>query len=122
MNKLFVDELMQQIEVAADQAGLEPAFPQLKLQQGLPLLREYHNVEPRPPLLGRTRYEQLWVRINQVVRRVAAHAVEPAVAQQNEYNAALLDAMEQLIAADAMLHGAVVALRAEQYPHEQHDA
>ena len=112
--QIQVDQLQRAIEAAAAQAGPEPAFPQLELQRLLPALREYHAVEPRPPLIGRTAYERLWVRINQVVRRCAAHAVEPAVAQQNEFNRALLDTLERLIEADAVLRGAVVARRAEQ--------
>jgi hypothetical protein len=109
---LRVDELQREIDAAAAQAGPEPAFPQLELQRLLPILREHHVVEPRPPLIGRTAYERLWVRINQVIRRFAAHAVEPAVAQQNEFNHALLDTLEGLIQADAALRGAVVAQRA----------
>jgi hypothetical protein len=109
-----VDELQREIDAAAAEAGPEPAFPQLELQRLLPLLREYHTVEPRPPLIGRTAYERLWVRINQVLRRFAAHAVEPVVAQQNEFNRALLDTLERLIEADAALRGAVIARRAEQ--------
>jgi hypothetical protein len=111
--QIRVDELQQEIETAASQAGPEPAFPQLELQRLVPALREYHAVEPRPPLIGRTSYERLWVRINQVLRRFAAHAVEPAVAQQNEFNRALLDTLERLIEADAALRGAVIACRTE---------
>jgi len=119
-----VDELQQQIDATAEQTGVEPAFPQLELQRLLPVLREQHVVEPRPPLIGRTTYERVWVRINQVVRRFAAHAVEPAVTQQNEFNRATLELLEGLIAADAALRGAVVARRAEQatrIKHEDHD-
>jgi hypothetical protein len=87
-------------------------MPQLTLQQLLPVLREQQSVEPRPALIGRTRYERLWARINRVVRRVAAHAVEPAVAQQNEFNAATQVALEGLIEADAALRAAVIELRA----------
>lgn len=114
-----VDDLQQQIEKAAAHAEAEPEFPQLELQRLLPVLREQHTVEPRPPLIGRTAYERVWVRINQVVRRFAAHAVEPAVAQQNEFNRATLDLLQGLIAADAALRGAVVARRAEQATRHQ---
>jgi hypothetical protein len=115
MAEIDVDNLMGEIDAAALLAGPEPAFPQLELQQVLPELREYHAVEPRPPLIGRTRYERLWVRINGVLRRGAAHAVEPAVAQQNESNAALLAALEELVRSDAALRAAVVALRAAEH-------
>ncbi|HEY0737596.1 MAG TPA: hypothetical protein VGD69_21940 [Herpetosiphonaceae bacterium] len=114
-----VDELQRQIDEAAEHAGAEPDFPQLELQRLLPVLREQHVVEPRPPLIGRTAYERVWAQINQIVRRLAAHAVEPAVAQQNEFNRATLDLLEGLIAADAALRGAVVARRAEQAAHHQ---
>ncbi|HEY0604521.1 MAG TPA: hypothetical protein VGD58_16495 [Herpetosiphonaceae bacterium] len=116
-----VDELQRQIDEAAEHAGAEPGFPQLELQRLLPVLREQHVVEPRPPLIGRTTYERVWVQINQIVRRFAAHAVEPAVAQQNEFNRATLDLLEGLIAADAALRGAVVARRAEQADRSQND-
>jgi hypothetical protein len=112
MNTIHVDNLMREIEEAAAHGGPEPPFPQLAMQQLLPALREYHAVEPRPPLIGRTRYERLWVRINQLLRRVASHAVEPAVTQQNESNTAVLDALEQLLRADAGLRSAVAARRA----------
>ncbi len=124
MSTLNVDELMREIEAAAAQAGAEPQFPQLAMQQLLPALREYHAVEPRPPLIGRTRYERLWVRINQLLRRIAAHAVEPAVAQQNESNAAVLDALEQLLRADAGLRAVVTAQRSARVttPQEERNA
>jgi hypothetical protein len=109
-----VDQLMREVAQAAAHAGPEPPFPQLALQRLLPELRERHVVEPRPPLIGRTRYERLWVRINTFVRRFAAHAVEPAVAQQNEFNTALLHTLEELIAADAAIRGTIVALQAEK--------
>lgn len=117
-----VDELQQQIDAAAEEAGAEPVFPQLELQRLLPILREQHVVEPRPLLIGRTTYERVWVRINQVVRRFAAHAVEPAVTQQNEFNRATLELLEGLIAADAALRGAVVARRAEQAARTKNEA
>lgn len=119
---LQVDELQRQIDETADRAGAEPEFPQLELQRLLPLLREQHLVEPRPRLIGRTTYERVWVQINQVVRRFAAHTVEPAVAQQNEFNRATLDLVEGLIAADAALRGAVVACRAEQATRSRNEA
>ena len=123
MNTIHVDDLMREIEEVAARAGAEPPFPQLAMQQLLPALREHHLVEPRPPLIGRTRYERLWVRINQLLRRVAAHAVEPAVAQQNESNTAVLDALEQLLRADAGLRSLVAAQRASRsvLSAEQHD-
>ncbi len=120
---ISVTELQREIDEVAAQAGPEPALPQLELQQLLPILREHHTIEPRPPLIGRTAYERLWVRINRVVRRIAAHAVEPAVAQQNEFNRALLDTLEGLIQADAALRGAVIAERAAlaaRHKDEQH--
>lgn len=117
-----VDELQRQIDEAAEHAGAEPEFPQLELQRLLPVLREQHVVEPRPPLIGRTTYERVWVQINQIVRRFAAHAVEPAVAQQNEFNRATLDLLEGLIAADAALRGVVVARRAEQAARSRNEA
>jgi hypothetical protein len=113
MDELHVDNLIREVNAAAENAGPEPVFPHLVLQQLVPLLREHHHVEPRPPLIGRTRYERLWVHINQILRRVAAHAVEPAVAQQNEFNTALLDALEQCMRADAELRASVVILRAK---------
>lgn len=113
MPEIRVDDLIRVIEARAREQT-EPDFPQLELQRLLPMLRETHAVEPRPPLLGRTRYERLWVRINRIVRRVAAHAVEPAVTQQNEFNDAVLTTIEGLIDADSALRGAVVALRAER--------
>ncbi len=112
---------MREIEAAAvgAGAGAEPSFPHLALQGLLPELREYHVVEPRPPLIGRTRYERLWVRINQLLRRVAAHAVEPAVAQQNEFNSVLRDSLEQLVQSDAALRASVSALRARAQDADQ---
>jgi hypothetical protein len=110
MTPLNVDEIMQTISARAAVAGAEPSMPQLTLQQLLPVLREQQTVEPRPALIGRTRYERLWARINRIVRRVAAHAVEPAVAQQNEFNAATQIALEGLIEADAALRAAVIEL------------
>lgn len=108
---LNVDQIMLTIVERAASAGPEPALPQLELQQLLPTLREQQRVEPRPPLIGRTRYERLWARINRVVRRVAAHAVEPVVSQQNEFNAATETALEDLIRVDAALRAAVIELR-----------
>lgn len=105
----------------AAQAGPEPRLPQLEIQRMLPLLHERQRVEPRPPLIGRTRYERLWARINRVVRRVAAHAVEPAVTQQNEFNAATQVALEGLIEADAALRAAVIELRARRIAQPQPD-
>lgn len=105
---------MRQIAARAQQAGPEPRLPQLELQQLLPMLREHQTVEPRPLLIGRTRYERLWVRINRLLRRVAAHAVEPAVTQQNEFNAATQIALERLIEADAALRAAVIELRSRR--------
>ena len=124
MSTINVDELMHEIEATAARGGAEPLFPQLAMQQLLPALREYHAVEPRPPLIGRTRYERLWVRINQLLRRGAAHAVEPAVAQQNESNTAVLDALEQLLRADAGLRAMVAAQRGARIAtvQDQHDA
>ncbi|HEX6293116.1 MAG TPA: hypothetical protein VFZ66_28300 [Herpetosiphonaceae bacterium] len=119
---LRAEDLQREIDAAAAQAGPEPSFPQLELQQLLPLLREHHMVEPRPPLIGRTAYERLWVRINRVVRRIAAHAVEPAVTQQNEFNRTLLETLEGLIQADAALRGAVVAARAAQAARDRDGA
>lgn len=112
-----VDELMREIEAAAAAAGPEPAFPQLDLQRLLPHLRADHQIQPRPPLVGRTRHERLWARINRVVRRVAAHAVEPVVAQQNEWNRVTLDAIESLARADDSLRAEIVALRADAASH-----
>lgn len=109
-----VSRIMQMLTERAAQAGPEPPLPQLEIQRMLPLLHEQQRVEPRPPLIGRTRYERLWARINRVVRRVAAHAVEPAVTQQNEFNAATQVALEGLIEADAALRAAVIELRARR--------
>lgn len=106
-----VDQLQQRIAETAQAAGVDPVFPQLELQRMLPHLRGHHVVEPRPAWAPRTAYERVWARINGVVRRVAAHAVEPAVAQQNEGNAAVLAALEQLIEADAALRAAVSVAR-----------
>lgn len=114
MTTISVEKLMREIEGAAAQAGPEPEFPHLRLQQIMPILREQQRVEPRPVLIGRTPYERIWARINRVARRWAAHAVEPAVAQQNEFNAALHETLEELIEADAALRAAVTALRAER--------
>ncbi len=112
-----VDDLMREIEAQARAAGPEPAFPQLDLQRLLPHLRADHQIQPRPPLVGRALYERLWARINRGVRRVAAHAVEPVVAQQNEWNRATLEAIESLARADATLRGEIVALRADAASH-----
>ena len=106
-----VAQAQQRIEEIAQAAGPEPLFPQLDLQRMLPHLRIHHVVEPRPAWAPRTAYERMWARINGLVRRVAAHAVEPAVAQQNDSNAAVLAALEQLIAADAALRAAVSIAR-----------
>lgn len=121
MSELRVDDLMREIATRA-QAEAEPAFPQLALEHLLPVLREHSVVEPRPPLIGRSRYERVWVRINTIVRRFAAHAVEPAVAQQNEFNAALQATLEEVIATDAKLRAAIVALRAERASAEHKHA
>lgn len=111
---LNVDEIMQTLAEHAALSGPEPTLPQLALQQQLPELREQQRVEPRPPLIGRTHYERLWARINRIVRRVAAHAVEPVVTQQNEFNAATETALEDLIRADAALRAAVIELRSSR--------
>lgn len=121
MPELEADALMRSIEARAAQAGPEPSFPQLQLQQLLPELRERRRVEPRPLLIGRTAYERLWVRINRLLRRVSAHAVEPAVTQQNEFNVAAEAALEALIETDAALRAAVIRLRAERAAQERHD-
>jgi hypothetical protein len=109
---LNVDDLQRRVEASAAQAGSEPSFPQLELQRLLPHLGLQHAVEPRPALVGCTRYERLWVRINKAIRRIAAHAVEPVVTQQNEFNAALLGAVEQLMQADAAVRAAISVERA----------
>lgn len=113
MSEIKVDDLMREVAARAAAAGPEPMFPQLALGQLQPELCEHAEVESRPILLGRTRYERLWARINRLVRRVAAHAVEPAVTQQNEWNAATLAALDGLIAADATLRASIAILRAE---------
>jgi hypothetical protein len=113
MSEIRVDDLMREVADQAAGGGPEPVFPQLELQRLQPELRQHAEVEPRPVLLGRTRYERLWVRINTLVRRVAAHAVEPAVTQQNEWNAATLAALDGLIDADATLRATIAILRAE---------
>ncbi len=102
-----VDEWQRHVDQAAQAAGPEPAFPHLALQRLLPHLRLQHTVEPRPGWAPRTAYERLWARINAIIRRGAAHAVEPAVTQQNEWNAAVLQAVEQMIEADARVRAAV---------------
>ena len=53
---LHVAVLQREIEAAAERSGAEPQFPHLPLQQLMPELREHHTVEPRPLLIGRTRY------------------------------------------------------------------
>ncbi len=111
MSRIQVDNLM--VELEAQAAGRsEPDFPQQSLQEGLPELRDRQRVEPRPLLIGRTAYERLWVRINTLLRRAAAHAVEPVVIQQNEWNGAAGDAIERLIEADAAIRDALLAVRA----------
>lgn len=123
MHSINVHEIMREIEARAAEAGREPEFPQLQIEQLRPVLHEHRMVEPRPLLIGRTRYERVWVGINTLLRRVAAHAVEPAVAQQNEFNAALHDSLALLIDSDAKVRAAVIALRAEQHtPPEPRDA
>ena len=106
-----VAQAQQRIDEAAQVAGPEPLFAQLDLQRLLPHLRLHYVVEPRPAWAPRTARERVWARINSVVRRVAAHAVEPAVAQQNESNVAVLAALEQMIEADAALRAAVSVAR-----------
>lgn len=106
-----VNQAQQRIEQAAQAAGSEPAFPLLDLQRLLPHLRLHHTVEPRPVWAPRTAYERVWARINAVVRRGAAHAVEPAVMQQNEWNTATLAALEQMIATTASVRAAVDVAR-----------
>lgn len=93
-------------------ARVEPDFPQQRLQETLPELHDRVRVEPRPLLIGRTAYERLWVRINTRLRRIAAHAVEPVVHQQNEWNTVSADALDRLINADAAIRDAVLAVRA----------
>jgi hypothetical protein len=102
-----VAELQQRVAETARAAGSDPPFPQLDLQRVLPQLHLHCVVEPRPVWAPRTAYERVWARINGLVRRVAAHVVEPALAQQNESNAAVLAALEHLIAADAALRAAI---------------
>ncbi len=106
-----VDEWQRRVDQAAQAAGPEPAFPHLALQRLLPHLRLQHIVEPRPPWAPRTAYERLWTRINAIIRRGAAHAVEPAVTQQNEWNAAVFAAVEQIIEADDRVRAAVSVAR-----------
>lgn len=103
---------MAELDAAATAAEPEPDFPQQRLQETLPELYDRQRVEPRPLLIGRTVYERLWVRINTRLRRVAAHAVEPVVTQQNEWNTAAAGAVERLVEADAAIRDALLALRA----------
>lgn len=109
-----VDQLQRRVDAAADAAGPEPLFPQLELQHLLPHLRLHHRVEPRPAFVPSSPYERVWAHINTLVRRIAAHAVEPVVAQQNEYNAALLDALEEMVAQQAALRARISIEQAEQ--------
>ncbi|WP_026370176.1 hypothetical protein [Kallotenue papyrolyticum] len=115
-----VDDLMREIEAAAAAAGPEPVLPHLELSRLMPQLAADRRVEPRPPLVGRSAYERLWARINRLIRRVAAHGVEPVVHQQNAWNQAAVEAIAALAQAAAMLRGAVVAARAARQARE-HD-
>jgi hypothetical protein len=112
--ELDVDLLQRAIQEQAGTGGPEPPFYQLHLRQLAPLLEAAVRVEPNPTLLGRTRYERVWVIINRLVRRVARHGVEPAVLAQNQSNLAVLRAFHFLTQADAALHAEVARLRAEQ--------
>lgn len=114
-----VDELMREIETAAAAAGPEPVLPHLELSRLLPQLAANQRVEPRPPLLGYSAYERFWAGINRVIRRIAAHGVEPVVHQQNAWNQATVEAISALAQAASMLRGAVVAARAAQQTRER---
>jgi hypothetical protein len=111
--RLVVAELQAEIEALARLAGPDLALPQLALQRLKPILQESVKVDPRPILLGRTAYERFWVVVNRLVRRVAGLGVEPGVAAQNDFNAGIERALEQMIRVDAALHAEVVHLRAE---------
>jgi len=120
MTRICVEHLMG--ELTAQAAALsEPDFPQQRLQELLPELHDRQRVEPRPLLLGRSLYERIWVAINTRLRRVAAHAVEPVVVQQNEWNAAAGDAVERLIEADAAIRDALLAVRATRVDDKRKD-
>jgi hypothetical protein len=110
-----VDDWQRRVDETAQAAGPEPAFPHLDLQRLLPHLRLRHIVEPRPAWAPRTAYERLWAQVNAVIRRGAAHAVEPVVTQQNEWNAAVLQALEQMIEANTGVRAAVSVTRARKH-------
>ena len=116
-----VDEWQHRVDQTAQAAGPEPTFPHLDLQRLLPRLRLQHSVEPRPAWTPRTAYERLWARVNTVIRRWAAHAVEPVVTQQNEWNATVLQALEHMIEADAGVRAAVsiARMRHNEKPHNK---
>ena len=116
-NPIDVAVLQAEIDRLAPEAGPEPPFPQLRLQQLLPVLREAVRVEPNPPLIGRTLYEQIWVVINRVIRRGASPGVEPGVLRQNDVNAGVQRALEGLMRADADLAAEVVRLQADRKRH-----
>ncbi len=111
-NFLDVAALQHAIEQQAGAAGPEPPLHQLQLMRMEPILDEAVRVEPNPRLIGRSFYERTWVVINRALRRIARHGVEPAVAAQNDFNAALKRSLDRLIAGDAALQAEITRLRA----------
>ncbi len=95
--------LMAEVAAEAAAAPVAAPFPLLALAAEAPALREASVVVASPPLIGRTAYERLWAVINRLLRRAASPAIAPAVAQQNEWNAAVLDAVGELAALAAAL-------------------
>jgi hypothetical protein len=106
-------EVQRLLEAHAAEVGAEPAFPRLELRSLVALIGRTARVEARSVLIGRTRYERMWVVINRAVRGVVRHAVEPVVGQQNAWNAQLARTLDDFAAADHALDGEVVRLRAE---------
>lgn len=96
----------------------EPAFPLLQFNELYPQLRETSRVVTRPPLIGRYAYERLWAIINRALRRLAGPAVDPAIVQQNEWNAVALETLSDLAAIQAALQAEVSRLDAERLPHD----
>lgn len=119
MTNPTVEQLMSKVHAAATDDPPEPSFPLLKLDQMQPTLRETSVVIGRPPLIGRTPYERVWAVINRLLRRAAVHAVEPAVAQQNEWNAAVHATITDLARTQSALQAEVIRQQAERVTSDE---
>jgi hypothetical protein len=102
-------------ETIAARAAQEPLarFPDLELLSLLDAVVAAREVQAHWPLVAHTPYEQALVTLHKLVRRYLRWYINPLVAQQNAYNAALCQALAALVARDAEVRAEVAAQRAQ---------